>query len=242
MKRRALLIGNSRGLAGVKRDMVNFQAFLMGKYGGAWKIGESGEITTLMNPSFSELRSKLNAIKDEHNDFVIVLFSGHGGYQRGTVLEINGNGETIYDYELMQLAPRQISIFDCCRALCNYTEEREVLNECKFFSVTDSVDTIRHQYEQRIMQAIPQQNTLYACKIGQCAYDHDDGKGAYYLNNLLKYAKSITGTYGLVGYVHEDAAKATSTQVMIEKNAYQEPTASLTKCLSSQQLIISIHP
>lgn len=239
MKRRALLIGNSRGLVGVKRDMVNFQVFLMGKYGGAWK---KGEITTLMNPSLTELRPKLNAIKAENNDFVIVLFSGHGGYQRGTVLEINGNEETIYDSELMRLSPRQVSVFDCCRALCNYTEEREVLNEQKLFSVTDSVDTIRHRYEQRIMQAIPQQDALYACKIGQCAYDHDDGTGAYYLNNLLKCAKSITGSYGLVGNVHEDAAQATFTEVMIEKNAYQEPTASLTKCLSSQQLIISIHP
>ena len=239
MKRRALLIGNSRGLAGVKQDIANFQAFLMGRYGGAWR---RGEIETMMNPALADLKSKLNTVKAEQNDFVIVMFSGHGGYERTTVLEINGQNEIIDDTELMGLAPRQISVFDCCRALCSYQEEREMLMERKLFSETDSVDTIRQRYDSRIMQAIPQQDRLYACKIGQCAYDHQDGSGAYYLNNLLKHARSISGAYGLVGDVHEEAAESTKTEVMIWENAIQEPVCSIPKCLSSQQLIISIHP
>lgn len=239
MKRRALLIGNSRGLAGVKRDIANMRQFLMGRYGGAWR---NGEIETMMNPSLSDLKTKLKVIKAEQNDFVIVLFSGHGGYERTTVLEINGQNEIIDDTELIGLAPRQISIFDCCRVVCGYQEEREMLLERKLFSITDSVDTIRQRYDSRIMQAIPQQDRLYACKIGQCAHDHQDGSGAYYLNNLLKHARSISGAYGLVGDVHEDAAEDTKTEVLIKENAIQEPVCSLHKCLSSQQLIISIHP
>ena len=239
MKRRALLIGNSRGLAGVKRDIANMRQFLMGRYGGAWR---NGEIETMMNPSLSDLKSKLKVIKAEQNDFVIVLFSGHGGYERTTVLEINGQNEIIDDTELIGLAPRQISIFDCCRVVCSYQEEREMLMERKLFSITDSVDTIRQRYESRIMQAIPQQDRLYACKIGQCAHDHQDGSGAYYLINLLKHARSISGAYGLVGDVHEDAAESTKTEVMIKENAIQEPVCCLPKCISSQQLIISIHP
>ena len=239
MKRRALLIGNSRGLAGVKRDIANMRQFLMGRYGGAWR---NGEIETMMNPSLSDLKSKLKVIKAEQNDFVIVLFSGHGGYERTTVLEINGQNEIIDDTELIGLAPRQISIFDCCRVVCSYQEEREMLLERKLFSITDSVDTIRQRYDSRIMQAIPQQDRLYACKIGQCAHDHQDGSGAYYLNNLLKHARSISGAYGLVGDVHEDATEDTKTEVLIKENAIQEPVCSLHKCLSSQQLIISIHP
>lgn len=239
MKRRALLIGNSRGLAGVKRDMVNFRAFLMGRYGGAWF---SSEIVTMMNPALRDLRQQMDRIKAEQNDFVMVLFSGHGGYQRGTVLEINGQNETIYDSDLMGFASRQISIFDCCRAICDYTKEQEVLCEQKSLSITDSVDDIRQRYDQRIMQAICQQNALYACKIGQCAQDHDDGTGAYYLNNLIKFAKNINGAYGLVGDVHEDAAEATYSQVWNDKKEIQQPVASLSKCLSSQQLIISMRP
>ena len=239
MKRRALLIGNSRGLAGVKRDIANFQAFLMGRYGGAWR---RGEIETMMNPTLADLKSKLSVIKAERNDFVIVMFSGHGGYERTTVLEINGQNEIIDDTELLGLAPRQISIFDCCRAVCGYQEEREMLVERKLFSVTDSIDTIRHRYDSRIMQAIPQQGRLYACKIGQCAHDHEDGSGAYYLNNLLKHACTISQAYGLVGDVHEEAAESTKTEVMIYENDIQEPVCVLPKCLSSQQLIFSVHP
>lgn len=239
MKRRALLIGNSRGLVGVKQDIANFQAFLMGRYGGAWR---RDEIIHMMNPSLDDLRSQLNTVKTEQNDFVIVMFSGHGGYERTTVLEINGQNEIIDDIELMGLAPRQISIFDCCRVVCSYQEEREMLMERKLFSVTDSADTIRKRYDSRIMQAIPQQDRLYACKIGQCAHDHQDGSGAYYLNNLLKHARSISGAYGLVGNVHEDAAESTKIEVMIGEKAIQEPLCSLPKCLSLQQLIISIHP
>lgn len=239
MKRRALLIGNSRGLAGVKRDIANFQAFLMGRYGGAWR---RDEIETMMNPTLADLKSKLSVIKAERNDFVIVMFSGHGGYERTTVLEINGQPEVIDDTELMGLAPRQISIFDCCRVVCSYQEERELLLERKLFSVTDSADTIRQRYDSRIMQAIPQQDRLYACKIGQCAWDHDDGTGAYYLNNLIQKAKTISGAFGLVSGVHEEAAQATFTEVWRDKLEYQEPVSSVPKCLSSQELIISLRP
>lgn len=239
MKRRALLIGNSRGLSGVKKDMANFQAFLMGRYGGAWR---RSEIVTMMNPELSDLRQRINFIKEERNDYVIVMFSGHGGYQRHTVLEINGDCEIILEDELFGLASRQISIFDCCRAMEDYGMVLKSLNESKLFSVNDSIDEIRRRYDERIMQAIPQQNMLYACKIGQCAYDSEDGSGAYYLNNLIKYAKAITVPFGLVGHVHEDAADATSREVMIDKGENQDPVATVLKVLSSQQLIISIKP
>lgn len=238
MKRRAFLIGNSRGLRGVKKDIVNFQTFLMGRYGGAWK---RSEIVTMMNPALSDLRQRINTIKEEGNDFVIVMFSGHGGYQRQTVLEINGN-EKITESELFNLAPRQISIFDCCRVVEDYSAGLESLNESKLFSVNDSIDTIRQRYDERIMQALPQQNKLYACKIGQCAHDSDDGSGAYYLKNLIKYAKAITEPFGLVGHVHEDAADATSVEVLVNKGENQDPVATVLKVLTSQQLIISLKP
>lgn len=239
MKRRALLIGNSRGLQGVKKDMVNFQAFLMGRFGGAWK---KGEIMIEMNPTLADLRKKIELIKDEKNDFVIVMYSGHGGYERDTVLEINSKGEIIHEIELIGLAPRQITIFDCCRVCESYEKSLESLNETKLFSVTDSTDRIRQRYEARIMRAIPQQDRLYACKIGQCAHDASDGTGAYYLKNLINHAKTIDGDFGLVGYIHEDAAQDTTIEVGIKENELQEPVASLPKCLSSQQLIISLKP
>lgn len=236
MRRRALLLGNSKGLGGVKKDIVNFKAFLLGNHGGAWY---DREIDVLMNPSRTLLMDTINRIKAEENDFVITMFSGHGGYQRGTVLEINGDGDVIMDNALLNMAPKQISIYDCCRAVCDYTEEREVLNEVKTFSRDDVKLAARRFYESRIESAAVQQNRLYACSIGQCAYDNGE-EGAYYLKNLIYRAKTVTGSYGLVGDVHEVATQDTFIEVKVRENAKQEPVAILPKLLSSQQLIISI--
>ena len=74
MKRIALLIGNSDGLEGVKKDLVNWTRFLYSLEGGAWN---SSEIITLMNPRKEELCSKIEDIRGEY-DFAIVVFSGHG--------------------------------------------------------------------------------------------------------------------------------------------------------------------
>lgn len=236
MKRRALLFGNSKGLGGVKKDIVNFKAFLLGNHGGAWY---DREIDVLMNPSKALLMDTIKRIKAEENDFVVTMFSGHGGYQRGTVLEINGDGDVIMDSDLWNLAPKQISIFDCCRAMCDYTEEREVINEVKTFSRDDEKLAARRLYESRIGSAAVQQNKLYACSIGQCAYDNGE-EGGYYLKNLIYRAKTVKGSYGLVGDVHEVAAQDTHIEVKVRENATQDPVATLPKLLSSQQLIISI--
>lgn len=236
MKRRALLLGNSKGLGGVKKDIVNFKAFLLGNHGGAWY---DCEIDVLMNPSKALLMDTIKRIKAEENDFVITMFSGHGGYQRDTVLEINGDGNVIMDSDLWNLAPKQISIYDCCRAVSDYTEEREVLNEVRTFSRDDEKLVARRFYESRIGSAVAQQNKLYACSIGQCAYDNGE-EGAYYLKNLIYRAKTLTGSYGLVGDVHEVAAQDTYIEVKVREKAIQEPVAILPKLLSSQQLIISI--
>ena len=236
MRRRALLFGNSKGLGGVKKDIVNFKAFLLGNQGGAWY---DREIDVMMNPSKALLMDTIKRIKAEEYDFVITMFSGHGGYQRGTVLEINGDGDVIMDSDLWNLASKQISIYDCCRAVCDYTEEREVLNEVKAFSRDDEKLAARRIYESRIGTAAAQQNKLYACSIEQCAYDNGE-EGAYYLKNLIYRAKTVTGNYGLVGDVHEVAAQDTYIEVKVRENAIQEPVATLPKLLSSQQLIISI--
>lgn len=236
MRRRALLFGNSKGLGGVKKDIVNFKAFLLGNHGGAWY---DREIDVLMNPSRALLMDTIRRIKAEENDFIITMFSGHGGYQRGTVLEINGDGDVIMDSDLWNLAPKQISIYDCCRAVSDYTEEREILNEVRSFSRDDEKLAARHFYESRIGSAVAQQNKLYACSIGQCAYDNGE-EGAYYLKNFIYRAKTVIGSYGLVGDVHEVAAQDTYIEVKVRENAIQEPVANLPKLLSSQQLIISI--
>ena len=107
MKRRALLIGNSNGLGGVKIDIDNYIRFLKSDIGGKWY---DSEITIEMNPSKSGLLTIIQQLKTEKNDFAFVVFSGHGAYTRNTILELNRIEETISELELKYISSRQIFI------------------------------------------------------------------------------------------------------------------------------------
>ncbi len=236
MKRKALLIGNSNGLPGVKKDILKWQSFLMSNTGGKWF---SSEIDIKMNPTKASLMLKIEEIKNKY-DFVIVMFSGHGAYSKGTILEINNKEEYIFENDLKNIAPRQISVFDCCRALVTQDSINESL---RTFSIKDqAISNIRQAYDKRIMTSPPQQISLYACSIGESAYDSNDG--GYYTKNLLK-STNLFGDeqrFMTVGMAHQAGALRTTSEVFEKENAIQRPDAFLPKCITSQQLIISINP
>ena len=170
MNRKALLIGNSNGLSGVKKDISNWHSYLMSDIGGKWF---PSEIDVEMNPSKISLMSKINMLKNRY-DFVIVVYSGHGAYSKGTILEINSKEEYVYESDLKGIAPRQISVFDCCRGVV--TMQDSIEESLRNMSVKNQFTlNIRQDYENRIMQAIPQQISLYACSIGESAYDSNEG-------------------------------------------------------------------
>lgn len=240
MNRRALLIGNSNGLSGVKKDISKWKSFLMSDTGGGWL---PREIDVAMNPSKADLLEKIKSIKNKY-DYVIVVFSGHGAYKRSTntILEINGNEETISENELKHLAQRQISVFDCCRGII---PEQDSINESLEFKCSkNQLSTIiRQDYENRIMQSFsPQQISLYACSIGESAYDSNDG--GYYTKNFLESTNLFFDNqhFRTVGTVHQAGSLKTASEVLQKENAIQKPDACLPKCILSQQLIISINP
>lgn len=237
MKRRALLIGNTNGLAGVQADMQKTRAFLGSRVGGDWL---PSEIAELRNPSRLELLGHIQRLKRESVDYAFVLFSGHGGHAHQTVLELNADGETINESELWDIAPRQITIYDCCRALIGERIEKSFAIESSNEAYARR-DDIRARYEARIMQAIPQQVKLYACSVTQSAYDL--GKGAIYLGHLLSSAATIAPdqSFKTVGSAHEQACPLTSATAARE-GYQQNPDAVLTKCLTMQQLILAIRP
>ncbi len=236
MNRKALLIGNSNGLPGVKKDIFKWQNFLKSDIGGGWF---PQEIDVEMNPSQKSLISKINMFKGQY-DFVIVVFSGHGAYSKGTILEINGEEEYIFEDDLKNIAPRQISVFDCCRGVVRTVQDS--INDLRRFNIKRRSNDIRQDYETRIMQAIPQQISLYACSVGESAYDSNDG--GYYTKNLLKSANLFDNYqhFLTIGSVHKTGALRTTQEVMKTEKEIQSPDAFLPKCLTSQQLIISINP
>ena len=230
MKKRILLIGNSEGLPGVQKDFANYKSFFMDEVGGNWY---GSEIMSRMNPKGDDLRSELRTLKNSSLDFLIVVFSGHAGQEREVVMEINGNGETIYESELKNIASRQITIYDCCRVYSNLEFSRSSDMLLEKSAKIDS--NIRQLYEKRIMQAIPQQLSLFACSIGETAIDTYEG--GLYSKNLLKAARSLNSESMSVGKAHETAADLTK-----KERKEQTPVAELVKCLLTQELILSINP
>lgn len=237
MKRRALLIGNSNGLGGVKVDIANYVQFLKSDFGGQWF---DSEINIKMNPSKIELLRTIQEIKNEKPDYAFVVFSGHGAYSKGTVLEINAQEESINEIDLKYISSRQVSIFDCCRNVISMpiVEKKSMGGTLNF---SDSRTNIRVAYEARILQSIEQQISLYACAINESALDTDEG--GMYSKNLLKSARAIyILDFLTIGVVHEKAAEYTKTEAFTKEKHNQNPTAILPKCISSQQLIFTINP
>lgn len=237
MKRRALLIGNTNGLPGVKVDLGAVESFLRSRKGGAWL---SEEISTVVNPSKTSLNSTISTIKLQKNDLVLVHFSGHGGQERQTILEINAKGEYIFESELIGLATRQISIFDCCRAYPEplYKSESRTLDST-FGAVMESVDNVRERYALRQMQAIPQQVQMYACSKGQSALDTADG--GIYTSSILRAASSFgkSDEFKTPGEVHQQASIGV-TEYARSKRTEQVPEIVVPRCLMAQQLILAI--
>lgn len=241
MKRKALLIGNSNGLAGVKLDIANWVKFLKSEKGGQWY---GNEIDIVMNPKKPDILSRIANIKASSPDFVIVVFSGHGAYQRKavgeqTILEINNN-EVIGENDLVGIALRQISVFDCCRGV-----SAEVLSESqKEVGAFSKVGSVRPYYEKRIMEAMPQQICLYACAIDESAMDTE--RGGIYTNQLLCCSSSFqkNESYKLVAKAHIAAAEGTRSAALCSKHtqnsdAIFQPDYSQQE---QQQLIIGINP
>jgi hypothetical protein len=235
MKRRALLIGNTHGLEGVKVDLIAFQEFLKSDRGGAWY---PSEIEAKPDIAKKDLETLISNYKNDKHDYVIVMFSGHGGQTRETVLELNKNQETISETELRNLSDRQLNIYDCCRAYASYTADSLMRMKAAFESISKSVSS-REKYDRRIMQAIPQQILLYSCSIGQLSYDSP--RGGVYLQNLLRSTLTIGGDFKLVGVAHQEAKALTEAQVRKEHQKDQHPEGIIPKCLSDQQLVFAIN-
>lgn len=236
MRRIALLIGNSSGLVGVIKDLHAWHHFLTSSIGGAWN---QDEIILWQNPSKVDLLNHIKVVRDKF-DFAIIVYTGHGGYDRETILEINGKGETINETDLLDIAPKQISVFDCCR-VSNDTSLNESLRSFSMGGILHNKEYVRAVYEERIKQAIKQQIRLYACSIGETAKDTENG--ALYIQNLLFSARRFSSlkkkdeVFNTVEDVHRYARFLTC----VKSDFKQNPSAVLPKCLSDQKLILSIN-
>lgn len=228
MNKRVLIIGNTDGLAGVPIDILNYKRFFKSSYGGMWI---DDEIIEMVDSSKKEIETIIEEIKESELDYLIVVFSGHGGIERETILEINPKGETVQEGYLSGLCVRQLNIFDCCRAFPTpIFESLQTKVRTSLFSAKDT----RWKYEKRIMEAAPQQISLYACSEGEVA--NDTNSGGVYSRELLLAAQQVEDEFMLVGQAHLKAKRETSRRF-----PDQNPDGVLPRLLSRQQLIISVN-
>lgn len=235
MRKQILIVGYTKHLQGVDADLENYYRFFTSPIGGQW---DKSEIETLRDTTATNVLLWLNTYKRKQLDYFIFIFCGHGGCMDDEVImELNETGEIIRESQVKGIAPRQLCIYDCCRAI-EEDKTSTLLTETKIFSLGGKIyGNVRQRYEKRIMQAIPQTASLYACSIGECA----DGNrsGGYYTYNLLKCARHISDDteYKTIGQCHNEACESVEI-----KNPDQHPDCSLPRCLLHRSLIFSIHP
>lgn len=185
MSRAALLIaspgiyGQPGYLPGTLKDVERFGDFLRSPLGGAW---EHGEITTLKNPSKSEIATARNRLKAV--EFGFVLFTGHGCHVgSSTHIEICPDVE-IDSSELVIGAPKQVVIFDCCRKVVP-----EVVLEKAIRAAMDSAGTTldaascRYNYDRRIKECSHGVTSMFACSKNEIS--SESSYGGVYSNALM---------------------------------------------------------
>ena len=167
MKRKALMIGNSRGLKATPLDMLHFTQFLMSYQGGAWT---RDEIEPWMDKDVNELLNDVEKIVKDQNDYVIVYFTGHGGLHGDTIIEVNPKGELIKENSLFGLADRQLNILDCCRNI--QTTPLPIYGRSRGMGTMEQGlrDAVRAEYDELVMNAAPQFVKMYSCAEDESSY------------------------------------------------------------------------
>lgn len=235
MKRRAIILGNVDGQLSTNIDMEKVRNFLLSLNGGAWR---PSEIIRKANISRDKLDRLLLDTKNGGYDYVFLYFSGHGEYNRGTVIELNPQGETISEQSLSNLASRQLCIYDCCRTLPKSQVDKVAFAMNNLSESTTLVgEYARLLFDERIMNAYEQQMSLYSCGIDECSYDF--GEGGIYTKHLIDAAMTFEDEYILVATAHSKASMPTAFEAR-RHNEEQNPDFFMAKLPSRYQLIIGL--
>lgn len=246
MKRKILIVGNTRGKTGVSTDIRAYKKFFHKNDGGAW---EFHEIEVMLDPTRKEMLDKLTLIKQEHLDFFIFVFTGHGGFSRlhnTTVMELSTYGresQDLYESELLGIAPKQLSILDCCRSYYTEILEKPATIICNNATMLNESAEYKRAHAKRVYNALVQQSCtghiiLYACSIGESANGYE-GEGGVYSQALLDIDKyfSVYDGYYSVEEAHSNAKK----EVINNPTEEQTPSAKLPRCMSNQRLPWAVH-
>lgn len=236
MRKQIIIVGYAGDLQGVSADIKNYYDFFISPIGGMW---HAQEISVLDKTSVAELKRYIQRYQAMQLDYFIFVFCGHGGSRNDeVVMEINDTDRFVRESEVVNVAPRQLNIFDCCRVEED-DNSYDLLTEMRTFSQGGKITLgdVRKRYDERILKAVPQSACLYACSLGESAMGNNSG--GYYSYHLLKAARNIKNDdlYKTIGLCHNEACESLETI-----SPRQHPDGKLPRCLTNRSLILSIHP
>ena len=242
MKRKAILIGNTRGLKGTRQDMRSMASHLLSYQGGGWL---PNEFEILIDVPASELMARIDAVRKENNDFTIVYFTGHGLLQGNTIAEINPQHELIDEDVLFNLAERQINILDCCRGVI--TSPLPIFRSRRGATAISNqeLDKVRKQYEDLVMNnSAPQFVRMYSCDANESSYCLPDGSCSYFSKHLIESISDILKTKDVARTYecHQEAACRTTNSVQNDINRPQHPVIIPAKCAAVAELPLGFNP
>lgn len=236
MKRLAILLSHVDGELSSNKDAGDMYKFLVSLRGGAWS---RDEIFYEDNIQLWKLCDLIDDVRNRKLDYLFFYFSGHGGYVRDTELELNPDEERISERHLTGLADRQLNIYDCCRAPISKTFAEDSMEMLK--EATESMRSgVRNLFNSRVMAAAPQHMSLYACRIGQKAYD--DGNGGVYTQKLLSTANAASDRVLLASQVHARVSEQMLKESILQGCKAQTPDYFMAKLPSRLQLPFAINP
>lgn len=191
MKKAVQIIVNNAGGIGAYDDERKYKEFFTSLEGGAWREDEI--LPTMYGPSSAELISHLLCLELEGLEYLVIVFSGHGGLSqdgRNTVLCLAGEGGCedydIKDSMLISRTNRRLVILDCCRARGErhpqlLLEGAELIKAANCGA--DLVGAVRQAYEDAVDATPSDTAVLYACGP-LVSTTGADGEGGVFSNKL----------------------------------------------------------
>ncbi len=142
-----------------------------------------------MDDSITQINKYIEEVKNEHNDYLFIVFSGHGAYSKKKECRMLEIGEDIlYESELLYLSEKQTTILDTCAGVYDDLLEEMSTESLKAESTFRSVAIdYRLLFDEEISKAPKQQNILYSSSIDENSQD-DTELGGYFIYELLRSA------------------------------------------------------
>jgi hypothetical protein len=224
--RKALLIASpsvAPALPGTLADVRNFRGFLTSLHGGAW---DEREIVTLVDPSRSQLLSRLREMRDA--DYAFITFGGHGyhlqnGSQSDTKICLTESDSCLV-YEVNPGNKRHFVAVDSCRGIVEKEFFEERFNALENFSARARIDRefVRDAFDKAVMAAEEGRVVAYSCGINQDAGDNSRLGGVFsnaLTSEAMRWSMSASGNAVLSVTAAFESAKT----VTLRRNSPQRP-------------------